>query len=58
MLIPIPGTGKRIRCTVAMLMLGGACGISDPNMVDVDADSTAPPDVPFKRDLHEDPDSL
>ncbi|WP_027073288.1 hypothetical protein [Luteimonas sp. J29] len=57
-LIPIPGTGKRIRCTVAMLMLGGACGISDPNMVDVDADSTAPPDVPFKRDLHEDPDSL
>jgi len=57
-LIPIPGTGKRIRCTVAMLMLGGACGITDPNMVDVDADASRPPDVPFKRELQEDQDSL
>ena len=57
-LIPIPGTGKRIRCTVAMLMLGGACGITDPNLLDVDAEQRPPPDVPFKRELHEDPDSL
>lgn len=57
-LIPIPGTGKRIRCTVAMLMLGGACGISDPNMLDVEAEARKPPDVPFKRELQEDQDSL
>ena len=57
-LIPIPGTGKRIRCTVAMLMLGGACGITDPNMLDIDADATKPPDVPFKRELQENRDSL
>ncbi|MDH5833649.1 hypothetical protein [Luteimonas kalidii] len=57
-LIPIPGTGKRIRCTVAMLMLGGACGLSDPNMLDVEAEARRPPDVPFKRELQEDQDSL
>ncbi|MDH7452649.1 hypothetical protein QF205_06065 [Luteimonas composti] len=57
-LIPIPGTGKRIKCTVAMLMLGGACGINDPNMLDVEADARKPPDVPFKRELQEDQDSL
>ncbi|WP_202844649.1 hypothetical protein [Luteimonas saliphila] len=57
-LIPIPGTGKRIRCTVAMLMLGGACGISDPNMLDIEAEARKPPDVPFKRELQEDQDSL
>lgn len=52
-LIPIPGTGKRIKCTVAMLMLGGACGISDPNMLDNEAEARKPPDVPFKRELQE-----
>lgn len=57
-LIPIPGTGKRIKCTVAMLMLGGACGISDPNMLDVEANARKPPDVPFKRELQEDQESL
>lgn len=57
-LIPIPGTGKRIKCTVAMLMLGGACGISDPNMLDVEAEARKPPDVPFKRELQEDQQSL
>ena len=57
-LIPIPGTGKRIRCTVAMLMLGGACGITDPNLLDVEAEARKPPDVPFKRELQENQDSL
>jgi len=57
-LIPIPGTSKRIKCAVALLMLGGACGITDPNMLDNEAEARKPPDVPFKRDLQEDQDSL
>ncbi|WP_298579955.1 hypothetical protein [uncultured Luteimonas sp.] len=57
-LIPIPGTGKRIKCSVAMLMLGGACGISDPNMLDVEAEARKPPDVPFKPELQQDQESL
>ena len=57
-LIPIPGTGKRIRCAVALLMLGGACGLTDPNMLDVEAEARKPPDVPFKRELQEDQESL
>ena len=57
-LIPIPGTGKRIKCTVAMLMLGGACGITDPNMLDNEASARKPPDVPFKRELQEDQDGM
>ena len=57
-LIPIPGTSKRIKCAVALLMLGGACGITDPNMLDNVAEARKPPDVPFKRDLQEDQDSL
>ena len=57
-LIPIPGTSKRIKCTVAMLMLGGACGISDPNLLDNEAEARKPPDVPFKRELQEDQEGL
>ncbi len=57
-LIPIPGTGKRIKCTVAMLMLGGACNITDPNMLDVEAEARKPPDVPFKPELQQDQESL
>ena len=57
-LIPIPGTGKRIRCSVALLMLGGACGLSDPNMLDVEAEARKPPDVPFKPELQQDQESL
>lgn len=57
-LIPLPGTGKSIKCTVALLMLGGGCGISDPNMQDVEATARKPPDIPFKRELHEDQKSL
>jgi len=56
--IPIPGTGKGIRCTVVLLMLGGGCGIADPNLLDVEAEARPPPDIPFKPELHEDQRSL
>ena len=56
--IPIPGTSKKIKCTVALLMFGGACGISDPNMNDQEAVARPPPDVPWKPELQEDQDSL
>jgi hypothetical protein len=57
-LIPIPGTSKTIKCAVALLALGGACAISDPNMLDVEAEAREPPDVPFKPELQEDQDAL
>ncbi|TDK23719.1 hypothetical protein E2F46_10275 [Luteimonas aestuarii] len=57
-LIPIPGTGKSIRCAVVLLAAGGACGLYDPNMMDVEAEARPPPDVPFKPELHDDQDSL
>ncbi|NZA28035.1 hypothetical protein H0E84_16780 [Luteimonas sp. SJ-92] len=57
-LIPIPGTGKSIRCDVVTLALAGGCSITDPNMQDVEAEARPPPDVPFKRELFEDQDSL
>jgi len=56
--IPIPGTGKAIRCTVVLLMLGGGCGITDPDLMDNEATSRPPPDIPFKPELHEDQESL
>lgn len=52
--IPIPGTSKRIQCSVALLMLGGGCGINDPNLNDQPAEARPPPDVPFKPHLQED----
>ena len=57
-LIPIPGTSKTIRCNVALLAFGGGCGITDPNMQDVETDGRPPPDVPWKPELQEDQDSL
>ncbi|PBS19854.1 transmembrane repetitive protein, partial [Lysobacteraceae bacterium NML93-0831] len=57
-LIPIPGTSKTIRCNVALLAFGGGCGISDPNMQDVETDGRPPPDVPWKPELQEDQGSL
>lgn len=57
-LVPIPGTGKQIRCVVSLLQLGGGCGITDPNLVDIEADARKPPDVPFKPELQEDQDAL
>jgi hypothetical protein len=56
--IPIPGTSKKIKCTVALLMLGGACGVTDPNMNDQEAVARPPPDIPWKPELQEDQDSL
>ncbi len=53
-LIPIPGTNKRIECVVSMLGLGGGCGISDPNLNDQPAEARPPPDIPFKPHLQED----
>ncbi|QQP97519.1 hypothetical protein [Lysobacter enzymogenes] len=52
--IPIPGTTKRIQCSVALLMLGGGCGLNDPNLNDQPAEARPPPDVPFKPHLQED----
>ncbi|MGY0652669.1 hypothetical protein ACW7GZ_12590 [Luteimonas sp. A537] len=57
-LIPIPGTTKTIRCVTVMLALGGGCGIVDPNLQEQPAAARPPPDVPFKRELQEDQDSL
>lgn len=56
--IPIPGTSKRIACAISLLQLGGACGLRDPDMLDIEAGARPPPDIPFKRDLQEDQDSL
>ncbi|MBB1472051.1 hypothetical protein H5368_03295 [Luteimonas sp. MC1782] len=56
--IPIPGSSKSIRCVTVMLALGGACDIVDPNMQDIEATARKPPDVPFKRELQEDQESL
>ena len=53
-LIPIPGTSKQIRCAVALLALGGACGITDPNLNEQPATARPPPPVPFKPHLQED----
>jgi hypothetical protein len=56
--IPIPGTTKRIECTVSLLQAGGGCTIYDPNLQDQEAIARPPPDVPFKPELQEDKDSL
>jgi hypothetical protein len=52
--IPIPGTGKRLHCAVSLLALGGACGLTDPNVNDQPATARPPPDIPFKPWLQED----
>lgn len=57
-LIPIPGTSKKIKCAVALLALGGACDITDPNLMDTETDGRNAPEVPFKPELQEDQDSL
>ena len=56
--IPIPGTSKRIECTVSLLQGGGGCTIYDPNLQDQEAIARPPPDVPFKPELQEDRGSL
>ena len=57
-LIPIPGTNKRIRCAVALLALGGACAITDPNLNEQPATARPPPPVPFKPHLQDDNGSI
>lgn len=57
-LIPIPGTGKAIRCDVVTLAVAGGCGIVDPNLQDDPASARPPPDVPFRPELHEDQEGL
>jgi hypothetical protein len=52
-LIPIPGTSKKIRCVVSLLQLAGGCGITDPNLNDQEAEARPPPDIPFKPELQE-----
>lgn len=56
--IPIPGTTKTIRCVTILLAAGGACDIVDPNLQEQPASARKPPDIPFKRELQEDQDSL
>lgn len=56
--IPIPGTTKKISCAMSLLALGGACGISDPNLNEQPAAARPPPDIPFKPELQEDNGSL
>lgn len=51
--IPIPGTTKYIECTTVMLVMGGACGIGDPNLNEQPATARPPPDIPFKPELQE-----
>lgn len=56
--IPIPGTTKRIECTVSLLQAGGGCRVVDPNLQDKPATARKPPDIPFKPELQEDQDAL
>lgn len=53
MAIPIPGTSKKINCTISILQLGGGCGISDPNLQDQEAEARSSPDIPYKPELQE-----
>ena len=51
--VPIPGTGKRLRCVVSILQAAGGCTIDDPNLRDQEAEARPPPDVPYKPELQE-----
>lgn len=57
-MIPIPGTGKSIRCNVITLAMAGGCDLVDPNLQDDPAGARPPPDVPFRPELHEDQEGL
>lgn len=57
-LIPIPGTSKKMRCVVSLLQAAGGCTITDPNLQDQEAIARPPPDVPFKPELQDDNGSL
>jgi hypothetical protein len=51
--IPIPGTSKHIVCQTVLLVVGGGCGIEDPNLNEQPATARPPPDIPFKPELQE-----
>jgi len=51
--IPIPGTNKHIVCQTVLLVVGGGCGIDDPNLNEQPATARPPPDIPFKPELQE-----
>lgn len=50
-LIPIPGSTKKLHCVVSLLQLAGGCAISNPNLNDQEATARPPPDIPFKPEL-------
>ena len=51
--IRIPGTTTTVKCKVALLALGGGCGIRDPNKADQEAIARPPPPVPYKSELNQ-----
>lgn len=51
--IPIPGTNKHIVCTTVLLVVGGSCTVTDPDLNNQPATARPPPDIPFKPELQE-----
>lgn len=47
--VAIPGTSKKVRCTVSILQLGGGCSLDDPNLNNQPATARPPPEIPQKR---------
>lgn len=53
-MVPIPGTNKKLECVVSLLQAAGGCTVSDPNLNEQPASARPPPDIPFKPELQED----
>lgn len=49
--VAIPGTSKKVNCTISFLQLGGGCALSDPNLNNQPATARPPPEIPVKRNL-------
>jgi len=47
--VAIPGTSKKVSCTISILQLGGGCALSDPNLNNQPATARPPPEIPVKR---------
>lgn len=47
--VAIPGTSKKVQCTVSILQLGGGCALNDPNLNNQPATARPPPEIPQKR---------
>jgi hypothetical protein len=58
LMVPIPGTSKRLKCVVSVLQLGGGCWVSDPNLNEQPSTGRPAPEVPFRPELFEDPAAL